>query len=119
IITPFNAPLSIAASFLAPALAAGNSCVWLPAMTTSACSVRLLEVLLAAGLPPEAINLLLGPGPEVGDELVRNPRIDAIAFTGSSATGQTIARNAAGKPLLLELGGNGPTIILDDADLSE
>jgi len=117
VITPWNFPLSIPTEYLAPGLATGNAIVWVPAPTTSAVAVKLVECLEEAEVPPGAINLVTGPGPVVGDEIVANPGTDAVAFTGSSATGEQIARRAAGKPLLLELGGNGPTLILDDADL--
>ena len=117
VITPWNFPLNIPTEYLAPGLATGNAIVWVPAPTTSAVAVKLVECLEEAEVPPGAINLVTGPGPVVGDEIVANPGTDAVAFTGSSATGEQIARRAAGKPLLLELGGNGPTLILDDADL--
>ena len=68
-------------------------------------------------MPPGVVNLVTGPGPVVGDEIVAHPGTNAVGFTGSPPTGKHIATRAAGKPLLLELGGNGPTIVLDDADL--
>ncbi|MGH2435732.1 MAG: aldehyde dehydrogenase family protein [bacterium] len=117
VVTPWNFPLNIPCEYLAPGLAAGNAIVWVPAPTTSVIAVKLMECLEEAEVPPGAVNLVTGPGPVVGDEIVSHPGTDAIGFTGSSATGEQIARRAAGKPLLLELGGNGPTIILDDADL--
>lgn len=117
VITPWNFPLNIPTEYLAPGLAAGNAIVWVPAPTTSVVAVTLVTCLEEAEVPPGAINLVTGPGPVVGDEIVAHPGTDAVAFTGSSATGESIARRAAGKPLLLELGGNGPTLILDDADL--
>jgi succinate-semialdehyde dehydrogenase/glutarate-semialdehyde dehydrogenase len=76
-----------------------------------------MECLEEAGVPPGVVNLVTGPGPVVGDEIVAHPGTDAVGFTGSPQTGKHIAQRAAGKALLLELGGNGPTIILDDADL--
>lgn len=117
VITPWNFPLNIPTEYLAPGLAAGNAIVWVPAPTTSVVAVQLMECLEEAEIPPGAVNLVTGLGPVVGDEVVANPGTDAVGFTGSSATGEQIARRAAGKPLLLELGGNGPTLILDDADL--
>lgn len=117
VVTPWNFPINIPVEYLAPGLAAGNAIVWVPAPTTSVCAVKLVECLEEAGVPAGVINLVTGPGPVVGDEIVAHPGTDAIGFTGSPETGQHIARRAAGKPLLLELGGNGPTIILDDADL--
>jgi acyl-CoA reductase-like NAD-dependent aldehyde dehydrogenase len=117
VITPWNFPLNIPTEYLAPGLATGNAIVWVPAPTTSAVAVKLVECLEEAEVPPGAVNLVIGPGPVVGDEIVAHPGTDAVGFTGSSATGEHIATRAAGKPLLLELGGNGPTLILDDADL--
>jgi succinate-semialdehyde dehydrogenase/glutarate-semialdehyde dehydrogenase len=117
IVTPWNFPYMIPAEYLAPALAAGNSIVWVPAPTTSLCAVELAGAIEQADLPPGALNLVTGPGAVVGDAIVAHPGTHGIGFTGSPATGEQIMRRAAGKPCLLELGGNGPTIILDDADL--
>lgn len=117
IVTPWNFPLMIACEYLAPGLAAGNAIVWVPAPTTSLCAVELVRAIEAADLPPGALNLVTGPGPVVGDAIVAHPGTHGVGFTGSPPTGEHIARRAAGKPCLLELGGNGPTIILDDADV--
>src|SRR5690606_6493458 len=103
--------------YLAPGIATGNTIVWVPAPSTSVCAVKLMECLEEAGVPPGVVNLVTGQGPVVGDEIVAHPGTDAVGFTGSSETGVAIAARAAGKPLLLEMGGNGPVIILDDADL--
>src|SRR5437773_668062 len=116
VITPWNYPVGIPSEYLSAALASGNAVVWKPAPTTSLVAVRLLECLLEAGLPEGGCNLVFG-GPEVGAELVSNPGTHAIGFTGSFPVGNAVASQAGAKPLLLELGGNGPTIILDDADL--
>ena len=78
-----------------------------------------MECIAAAGLPDGAINLVHGPGDVVGDEAVSNLGTDGIGFTGSPLTGGKIAKRGAGKPMLLELGGNGPVIVLDDADLDK
>jgi acyl-CoA reductase-like NAD-dependent aldehyde dehydrogenase len=118
VVTPWNFPMGIPSHYLAPALAAGNAVVWVPAPTTSVCAVNLMQCLEEAGVPSGAVNLVTGPGPIVGDEIVAHPATDAVGFTGSSQTGRRIAERAAGKSLLLELGGNGPTIILEDADLA-
>jgi acyl-CoA reductase-like NAD-dependent aldehyde dehydrogenase len=118
VITPWNFPLNIPVEYLSAGLAAGNAMVWVPAPTTSLCAIELTRCFEEAEVPPGVINLVTGFGPVVGDEIVANPGTDAVTFTGSSATGETIARRSAGKPLLLELGGNGPTIVLDDADLT-
>jgi acyl-CoA reductase-like NAD-dependent aldehyde dehydrogenase len=117
VITPWNFPINIPIEYLAPGLAMGNTIVWVPAPTTSVCAVVLMECFVAAGLPKGAVNLVTGPGAVVGNEIVRHPLTAGIGFTGSPQTGTHIAREAAGKPMLLELGGNGPTIVLDDADL--
>lgn len=117
VVTPWNFPINIPVEYLAPGLAAGNAIVWVPAPTTSVCAVKLMEFLEEAGVPAGVVNLVTGPGPVVGDEIVANPGTDAVGFTGSARTGKQIAQRAAGKPLLLELGGNGPTIVLADADL--
>lgn len=117
VITPWNFPVNIPVEYLAPAIATGNAVVWVPAPTTSYVAVIMAEALMAAGIPDGAVNLVTGPGAVVGDALVGHHDIDAVAFTGSTATGKSIATRAAGKPLLLELGGNGPTIVFADADL--
>jgi succinate-semialdehyde dehydrogenase/glutarate-semialdehyde dehydrogenase len=117
IVTPWNWPYTMAAELIAPALAAGNTVVWNPARFTSLCSVALAECIVEADLPPGVFNLVTGPGGEVGDELASNERVAAVAFIGSTSTGHRIAERAAGKELLLEMGGNGPLVVLDDADL--
>ncbi|MCZ7568931.1 MAG: aldehyde dehydrogenase family protein [Ardenticatenaceae bacterium] len=117
VITPWNWPFTITAEYLAPGLAAGNAIVWVPAPTTSVCAVKLMECLLEAGVPEGVVNLVTGPGPVVGNEIVANPGTDAVGFTGSPATGIEVARAGAGKSLLLELGGNGPMIVREDANL--
>jgi succinate-semialdehyde dehydrogenase/glutarate-semialdehyde dehydrogenase len=106
------------AEVLAPALACGNCVVWVPAPSTSVCSGVLAECVAEADLPRGVVNMVLGPGPEVGDELAVSPGTRAVAFTGSTATGLTVARRAAGKAQLLEMGGNGPFVVMDDADLA-
>jgi acyl-CoA reductase-like NAD-dependent aldehyde dehydrogenase len=116
VITPWNYPVGIPSEYLSAALAAGNCVVWKPAPTTSMIAVRLTECLLEAGIAEGAVNLVFGEA-DVGDEIVSNPGTHAVGFTGSSAAGNLVARSAGAKPTLLELGGNGPTIILDDADL--
>jgi acyl-CoA reductase-like NAD-dependent aldehyde dehydrogenase len=116
VLTPWNYPIGIPSEYLSAALAAGNFVVWKPAPTTSMIAARLVECLLEAGLPEGAVNLVLGGGVP-GQEIVANPGTQAVGFTGSTITGNLIAKHAGAKPLLLELGGNGPTIILDDANL--
>src|SRR5262249_40168443 len=116
VITPWNYPVGIPSEYLSAALASGNAVVWKPAPTTSLVAARLLECLLDAGLPEGACNPVFG-GQEVGAEIVSNPGTPAVGFPGSFPVGNAVASQAGAKPLLLELGGNGPTIILDDADL--
>jgi acyl-CoA reductase-like NAD-dependent aldehyde dehydrogenase len=117
VISPWNWPYTMPAEIVAPALAYGNAVVWAAAPTTSVCAVRLAECFEAADLPPGVVNLVTGPGPVVGDELAANPGTNAVGFIGSIATGHAVAARAAGKELLLEMGGNGPLVVLDDADL--
>jgi succinate-semialdehyde dehydrogenase/glutarate-semialdehyde dehydrogenase len=117
VVTPWNFPVNIPTEYLAPALATGNAVVWIPAPTTSHVAVLLTRIIASVGLPPGTLNLVTGPGPVVGDAAVAHPGVHGVGFTGSSVTGAHIARRAAGKAQLLELGGNGPTIVLDDADL--
>jgi acyl-CoA reductase-like NAD-dependent aldehyde dehydrogenase len=117
LITPWNWPYTMPAEVLAPALGCGCTVVWTPAPSTAVCSGVLAECVVEADIPPGAFNFVLGPGPEVGDELAVNPGTHAVAFTGSTETGLTVARQAAGKVQLLEMGGNGPFVVMDDADL--
>ncbi len=117
VISPWNWPYTMPGEIVAPALAAGNAVVLAPAPTTSVCAVKLAECIHAADLPPGTFNLVTGPGPVVGDEVAANPGTAAVGFIGSIATGHTVASRAAGKELLLEMGGNGPLVICEDADL--
>ena len=117
IITPWNWPYTMPAELLAPALASGNTVVWTPAPTTAVCAVALAECMAEADLPPGVVNLVTGPGPVVGDEIARNPGTRAVAFIGSTATGRSVASAAAGKATVIEMGGNGPVVVMDDADL--
>jgi succinate-semialdehyde dehydrogenase/glutarate-semialdehyde dehydrogenase len=119
IITPWNWPYTMPAEVLAPALGSGNAVVWAPAPTTSICAVKLAECIVDAGVPRGVFNMVTGPGAVVGDEIASNQGTHAIAFIGSIATGHRVAERAAGKALLLEMGGNGPMVILDDADLEK
>lgn len=118
VITPWNFPVGVASIYyLAPGLATGNAIVWTPGPSVSAIASKLTEVLHEAGLPDGALNLVTGEGPVVGNAAIRHPRVNAVGFTGSTPTGRKIAEAAIGKPVQLELGGNGPTIVLPDADL--
>lgn len=116
-VSPWNWPYTMPAEIVAPALAAGNAVVWVPAPSTAWCSTLLAECFVEADFPPGIFNLVLGPGPVVGDEIVANPLSQAVAFIGSTKTGLQVASRAAGKAQLLEMGGNGPLVVLADADL--
>ncbi len=119
VITPWNYPVNIPVEYIAPAIATGNAIVWLPAPSVSYCGWKLMECIIDTDLPKGVVNFLTGPGNEVGDEIVIHPKVNGIGFTGSTTTGNIIASRAAGKDTLLELGGNGPTIVLEDAKLTE
>jgi succinate-semialdehyde dehydrogenase/glutarate-semialdehyde dehydrogenase len=116
-VTPWNWPYTMPAELLAPALAAGNAVVWSPAASTTVCAVKLAECIVDAELPAGVFNLVTGLGSVVGDEIVANAGTHAIGFIGSTETGYKIAERGAGKALLLEMGGNGPVVVLDDADV--
>ncbi|NPV14057.1 aldehyde dehydrogenase family protein [candidate division WOR-3 bacterium] len=116
-ITPFNFPLNLVVHKVAPALAAGNAVVLKPATKTPFCALKLAELLLQAGLPPEALNVLIGPGTSVGEMLVADPRVRMITFTGSAAVGEKIKKTAGLKPITLELGSNSGAIIDETAQL--
>ncbi len=119
LITPWNYPLLMGVWKLAPALAAGNSIIFKPASNCVLSSIKLFEVFEKAGMPKGSVNLVLGPGGSIGNELAENEDVDMITFTGSTQVGQSIMRAAAGnvKKIGLELGGKSPNVIFADADL--
>jgi acyl-CoA reductase-like NAD-dependent aldehyde dehydrogenase len=117
VVSPWNWPYTMGAEIFAPAMAAGNTVVWVPAPTTTACCALLAQVIADADLPGGVFNFLSGPGPVVGDAVVGHPLVAGVGFVGSVQTGGKVAARAAGKTQLLELGGNGPMVILQDADL--
>ncbi len=118
-IVPWNYPQTLALFKLAPLLAAGCTVVMKPSPETVLDSLILAEAIIEAGLPPGVVNIVPG-GREVGAYLVEHPNVDKIAFTGSSASGRTIARRCGEllRPVTLELGGKSAAIVLDDADFS-
>ncbi len=118
LIIPWNFPLLLASYKLGPALACGNTVVLKPAEQTPLTSLRFGELALEAGVPPGVLNILTG-GPETGKAIVCHLGIDKIAFTGSTAVGKEIMRNAAGglKRVTLELGGKSPNIVFADAEI--
>ncbi|QGZ93696.1 aldehyde dehydrogenase family protein [Terricaulis silvestris] len=118
-IIPWNGPLSSASWKIAPALACGNTVVLKPAEQTPLTAIRFGELMLEAGVPPGAVNVVTGFGETAGAALVAHPDVDKIAFTGSTDVGKLIVRAAAStlKRVTLELGGKSPNIVFPDADL--
>jgi len=117
VISPWNWPYTMPAELIAPALACGNTVVWTPAPSTAVCAAALAQCIADADLPAGVFNLVTGPGPVVGDEIAQNPGTDGVAFIGSTATGRIVGQAAAGKATLLEMGGNGPLVLLEDGDV--
>ncbi|WP_312116413.1 aldehyde dehydrogenase family protein [Brevibacillus reuszeri] len=119
IIAPWNFPLGIGLWKIVPAIIAGNTVVFKPASNTSLISVKLVELLIEAGVPAGVVNLVTGPGSVIGDELANNPLIKGISFTGSSEVGLALGQavGARGGKIQAEMGGKNPAIILADADI--
>jgi acyl-CoA reductase-like NAD-dependent aldehyde dehydrogenase len=117
IISPWNWPYTMPAELVAPALACGNAVVWTPAPTTALSAFALAQCVAEADLPPGVFNMVTGPGAVVGNEIASSPAIDGVGFIGSTVTGRLVAQAAAGKALVLEMGGNGPVVLLDDGDV--
>jgi glyceraldehyde-3-phosphate dehydrogenase (NADP+) len=118
-ITPFNFPLNLVCHKVGPALAGGNAVIVKPASDTPLTALKLVEVLLDAGVPPLAIACLTGGGGEIGDALCRDARVRKISFTGSRDVGEHICHTAGLKRVTMELGSNAPLIVMDDADLEK
>lgn len=120
LITPWNFPTAIPAWKLFPSLVCGNTVVLKPSSFTPACAAALVETLHEAGIPPGVVNLVNGPGEEVGEYLVTHPGVDAVSFTGSCAAGERLESllGRMHRPLALEMGGKNAIIIMEDADLS-
>ena len=118
-ITPFNFPLNLVMHKVGPALAAGNAVIVKPASDTPLSALKLVELLLEAGLPAEAIQCVTGPGAKLGAVISTDPRIRKISFTGSLDVGEQICKLAGIKKVTMELGSNCPVIIMRDADLDE
>lgn len=116
-ITPFNHPLNQVAHKIIPAIAAGTPVILKPSEKTPLTAILFTELLYEAGLPHHLLSTLLGPNTEVGEVLIKDPRVEIVSFTGSVAVGKKIAQIAGYKKIILELGGNDPIIILEDADL--
>jgi acyl-CoA reductase-like NAD-dependent aldehyde dehydrogenase len=117
LLTPWNFPFNIPIEYLGPAVATGSPAIWKPAPTCSRIAARLVALLEEAGVPRGLVNLVLTDEVDLAQRLVTHRGVDAVGLTGGSRTGEAVARAAWDKHLLLELGGNGPVIVLDDADL--
>jgi betaine-aldehyde dehydrogenase len=117
-IIPWNYPLLMAAWKLAPALAAGNTCVLKPSELTPLTALRLAQMISDVGFPKGVVNIVTGPGSGAGEELAENTRVDKIAFTGGTVTGRKVMAAATSniKKISLELGGKNPNIVFADAD---
>lgn len=116
-ITPFNHPLNQVVHKIIPAIAVGTPVVLKPSEKTPITAIKLVELLYEAGLPHYMLSVLLGPTAEIAEPLVKDPRSELVSFTGSVAVGKHIASTAGYKKVILELGGNDPLIVLEDADL--
>jgi len=118
-ITPFNHPLNQVAHKVAPAIATNNRMVLKPAEKTPLSALLLADLLYEAGLPPEMLSIVTGDPREIADEMLTNPDVDLVTFTGGITVGKYIAAHALYKRVVLEMGGNDPLIVMDDADLDE
>ena len=116
-IAPFNYPLNLSASKIAPALVTGNACIFKPPTYGGIAALHLVRIFEKAGVPGGILASVTGTGAEIGDYLVSHPGIDMIAYTGSSKVGKAIAKRAGMIPLLFECGGNNPALVLDNANL--
>ncbi|MBI4066169.1 aldehyde dehydrogenase family protein, partial [Candidatus Gottesmanbacteria bacterium] len=117
-IAPFNYPVNLSASKIAPALLMGNSVVFKPPTQGGVSALHLAQIFLKAGAPEGVLTCVTGTGGDVGEYLVSHQGVDCITFTGSSDTGEVIAKKAGMKPLVFECGGNNPAIVLPDADMN-
>src|SRR5918994_5514642 len=117
VISPWNWPYTMPAELMAPALACGNAVVWTPASSTAICAVKLAECIVDAELPAGIFNMITGPGSVVGDEVAANPGTQAVAFIGSAASREKGGARPAREDPFFGEGGDGPMIVLDDADL--
>jgi aldehyde dehydrogenase (NAD+) len=120
-ITPWNYPIQLLARTVAPALAVGNACVVKPAEDTPLTSLRVARLALDAGLPAGVLNVVTGLGAEAGSALADHPDVDHLSFTGSRPTGERVMAASARwmRPVMLELGGKSPSILLGDVDVAE
>ncbi|WP_234352941.1 aldehyde dehydrogenase family protein, partial [Streptomyces sp. NRRL B-1140] len=117
-ITPFNDPLNLVAHKLGPAIAGGNAVILKPSALTPLSALRLVDTLIEAGLPEEIVTVVNGDA-GIAAAIVAAPDVRMVSFTGGFATGEAISRTAGLKKLAMDLGGNAPVIVMDDADLDE
>lgn len=119
LVTPWNFPIGTPGWKLAPALATGNTVVFKPSSETPLIAKQLTELISETGIPDGAVNLVVGSGSTVGDELTTNEHVDGVSFTGSTSVGQHIAENVSsrGIPIQTEMGGKNPLVVLPDADI--
>ena len=118
-ITPFNHPLNMVAHKIAPAIATNNCVVCKPTELTPLSAIKLADILYDAGLPPEMFSIVTGLPGDIGDAMITDPDAELVTFTGSVRVGKYIAERAGYRRTVLELGGNDPLIVLDDADLDK
>jgi putative phosphonoacetaldehyde dehydrogenase len=118
-ITPFNHPLNQVAHKVAPSIATNNKMVLKPSEKTPLTALLLADVLYEAGLPPEMFQVITGDPKEIADEMLTNPHVDLITFTGGVSVGKYIANHMGYRRAVLELGGNDPLIVMEDADIEE
>jgi phosphonoacetaldehyde dehydrogenase len=118
-ITPFNHPMNQVAHKVVPSIATNNRMVLKPSEKVPLSALLFADLLYEAGLPPEMLSVVTGDPREIADELITNPQIDLVTFTGGVAIGKTIASKTGYRRMVLELGGNDPIVVMDDADLDE
>jgi putative phosphonoacetaldehyde dehydrogenase len=118
-ITPFNHPLNMISHKIAPAIATNNRVVAKPTELTPLTALLLADILYEAGLPPQMLSIVTGNPRTMGDAMITDPHADIVTFTGSVRVGKYIAKKAGYKRLVLELGGNDPLIVMEDADLDK
>jgi aldehyde dehydrogenase (NAD+) len=119
LLTPWNFPIAIPAWKIFPALVCGNTMIFKPSSETSVCAAKFVEIFEEAGLPGGVLNLIHGPGAEVGEYLVSHPGVDAVSFTGSFDVGRRLAQicGSIQRPIVTEMGGKNIIMVMDDADL--
>ncbi len=118
-ITPFNHPMNQVAHKVVPAIASNNRMVLKPSEKVPFSAILFADILYAAGLPPQMLSVITGDPREIADELVTNEHVDLVTFTGGVAIGKSIASKAGYRRIVLELGGNDPIIVMEDADIDE